>query len=91
SWQPQTQKYLKSPLNYIGGKYKLLNQIIPLFPDNIDTFVDLFSGGANVGINVPAKRYIFNDMNNKINEMFRYFNNHEAEDLIAKIKSRIHE
>ncbi|MGC3051172.1 DNA adenine methylase, partial [Enterococcus faecalis] len=23
SWQPQTQKYLKSPLNYIGGKYKL--------------------------------------------------------------------
>lgn len=90
-WHPQTQKYLKSPLNYIGGKYKLLNQIIPLFPDNINTFVDLFSGGANVGINVVAKYYIFNDMNNKINEMFRYFNNYTADELILKIKNRINQ
>lgn len=91
TWQPQTQKYLKSPLNYIGGKYKLLNQIIPLFPNDIDTFVDLFSGGANVGINVTANRHIFNDMNNKINEMFRYFNEHSADELILKIKNRINQ
>lgn len=88
-WQPQTQKYLKSPLNYIGGKYKLLNQIIPLFPNDINTFVDLFSGGANVGINVTANHHIFNDMNYKINEMFRYFNEHTADELIIKIKNRI--
>ena len=37
--------YIKSPLNYVGGKYKLLNEIIPLFPENINTFVDLFGGG----------------------------------------------
>lgn len=36
--------YIKSPLNYVGGKYKLLNEIIPLFPENINTFVDLFGG-----------------------------------------------
>ena len=36
---------IKSPLNYTGGKFKLLPQILPLFPDNIDTFVDLFAGG----------------------------------------------
>lgn len=40
------QTYIKSPLNYIGGKYRLLKQILPLFPANIDTFVDLFSGGG---------------------------------------------
>ena len=35
-------KPIASPLNYIGGKYKLLPQIFPLFPDNVDTFVDIF-------------------------------------------------
>ena len=35
-------QYIKSPLNYVGGKYKLLPQIMPLFPDNIDTFYDLY-------------------------------------------------
>ena len=48
-------KYIKSPLNYTGGKYKLLEQIIPLFPPNIDTLVDLFAGGCNVTVNVEAK------------------------------------
>ncbi|MFZ7260303.1 DNA adenine methylase, partial [Avibacterium avium] len=38
-------------MNYIGGKFKLLKQITPLFPKKIDTFVDLFAGGVNVGIN----------------------------------------
>ena len=49
-------KYVKSCLNYTGGKYKLLPQIIPLFPEDINMFVDLFCGGCNVGINVNAKK-----------------------------------
>ncbi len=53
--------YIKSPLNYTGGKYKLLPQILPLFPDNIKTFVDLFGGGFNVGINVEAESVLYND------------------------------
>lgn len=89
SWQPQTQKYIKSPLNYIGGKFKLLEQILPLFPNKINTFVDLFSGGANVGINVEANHHIFNDMNNRINELFRYFAQHEPDELVKIIKNRI--
>ncbi len=43
-------KYIKSPLNQIGGKYKLLNQIVRYFPKNIDTFYDLFAGGCDVAI-----------------------------------------
>lgn len=86
-----TKKYIKSPLNYIGGKYKLLDQILPLFPKNIDTFVDIFSGGANVGINVKAKEYIFNDMNNRINEMFRYFQTQPPVKLVQQIEERIDE
>lgn len=52
---------VKSCLNYTGNKYDLLEQIIPLFPDNIDTFYDLFGGGCNVGINVECNRVIYND------------------------------
>lgn len=39
--------YYKNPFNYTGSKYKLLPQILPLFPSNIDTFVDLFGGGRD--------------------------------------------
>jgi hypothetical protein len=48
----QTQKevlfmeYIKSPLNYTGGKYKLLPQLLEVFPKQVDTFVDLFAGGG---------------------------------------------
>jgi adenine-specific DNA-methyltransferase len=41
-------EYVKSPLNYTGGKYKLLSQILPLFPNEIDTFIDLFGGGVQL-------------------------------------------
>lgn len=81
--------YIKSPLNYIGGKYKLLPQILPLFPKDIDTFVDLFSGGGNVGINVKSNRVIFNDINSKINGLFRYFQGKNPDQLISEINARI--
>lgn len=55
-------KLIASPLNYTGGKSKLLPQLIPLFPDNITTFVDIFCGGCNVAINVQARNYICNDL-----------------------------
>jgi DNA adenine methylase len=53
--------FIKSPLNYIGGKHKILPQIIPLFPKDINCFVDLFAGGANVGLNISAKKVVLND------------------------------
>ena len=36
--------YIKSPLNYTGGKYKLLPQLLELFPKRVETFIDLFAG-----------------------------------------------
>ena len=54
-------KFIKSPLNYIGGKYAILPQLFPLFPKEINIFLDLFAGGANVGINAEAHEIILND------------------------------
>lgn len=66
---------IQSPLNYTGGKFKLLPQILPLFPKNIDIFVDLFCGGANVGVNVPSKTTILNDTNDNLTLLFGMFKN----------------
>ena len=86
-----TKKYIKSPMNYIGGKYKLLPQILPNFPNYIGTFVDLFSGGCNVAINVNANNIICNDINKKIIELFETFKNTELSEILYKIKTRITE
>ena len=69
------KELIQSPLNYTGGKYKLLPQILPHFPQDVDRFVDLFCGGGNVGINVPCNRVIFNDNNELLRYMFGTFKN----------------
>lgn len=84
-------KYIKSPLNYTGGKYKILSPIFEIFPDKIDTFVDLFAGGFNVGINVEANTIICNDQITYLIELYEYLENTSIEDVIAAIKGRINE
>ncbi|HBT73212.1 MAG TPA: hypothetical protein DEB37_13470 [Lysinibacillus sp.] len=83
--------YIKSPLNYIGGKYKLLKQIVPLFPTKINTFVDLFAGGLNVGINVKAQRIIANDINKFVIGVLTDMATKSVEEILAHIHSRINE
>lgn len=82
-------RIIKSPLNYIGGKYKLLNQITPLFPNKINTFIDLFAGGCNVGININANKIILNDNLTYLIELFKVFKNDDTESIINHIENRI--
>lgn len=82
-------KILKSPLNYIGGKYKLLPQILPLFPKNINTFIDLFAGGCNVGINVQANKIIFNDNLIFLVDMYNSILNESLDITLNHIEERI--
>lgn len=85
------KRFVKSPMNYIGGKYKLLPQLIPLFPKDIDTFIDLFSGGFNVAVNVEAKKTICNDLNNRIVEMVRFFCYADETSVLRRIEEKIQE
>lgn len=57
----EAKEMIPSALNYTGGKFKLLPQILPLFPQDADQAVDLFCGGCNVGINVNCSKVWFND------------------------------
>jgi len=58
---------IESPINYMGSKYKLLEQLVPLFP-KCETFVDLFAGGGSVYMNVAPnyKRVIVNEYINGV-------------------------
>jgi len=83
--------YIKSPLNYIGGKYRLLKQIMPLFPSRINKFVDLFAGGFNVGINVSADVIYANDINTYVIEILKAFRKNDLKDILSHIERRIKE
>lgn len=90
---PQTdqKRFVKSPMNYIGGKYKLLPQLMNLFPTNIDTFVDLFAGGFNVSANVQSNKTICNDLNSRIVEMVRFFCYADEATVLRRIEEKIKE
>lgn len=86
----KSKLFVKSPLNYTGGKFKLLDQLISKFPKKIDVFVDLFGGGFNVGANIKAKKIIYNDIQKPIKRLIEllYRNNpiaiiDEVENIIS--------
>lgn len=81
--------YIKSPMNYTGGKYKILEHIIPSFPDNMNNFVDLFAGGLNVGINVQANIIYANDQITYLIQLYKLFQDTPVDDLLKMIKARI--
>ena len=81
--------YIKSPMNYTGGKYKILEHIIPSFPKSINNFVDLFAGGLNVGINVQADTIYANDQITYLVDLYKLFQDTPVDSLLSAIKERI--
>lgn len=61
-----------SAINYMGSKRRLLPQIKPLLPDNINTFYDVFAGSLIMDLNVKAQHYVANDLNSELMGMFAY-------------------
>ncbi|WP_294595492.1 Dam family site-specific DNA-(adenine-N6)-methyltransferase [uncultured Phocaeicola sp.] len=53
----------RSPLFYVGDKYKLIREIKTHFPNNINRFIEPFVGGGSVMMNVDANCFILNDIN----------------------------
>jgi DNA adenine methylase Dam len=74
--------YIHSPLNYTGGKHRLLPQLIPLFPQTpIRAFVDLFCGACNVSLNVHAQTIVCNDTDKNIVDILQSFKGYEFNTL----------
>lgn len=81
--------YIKSPLNYTGGKYKLLDRIIPSFPAKCNNFVDLFTGGMDIAVNVEADTIYANDRIDYLIELYEYFQNTNIDEIIAAINKQV--
>lgn len=80
----------KSYLNYSGSKDVLMNKIIKELPKSISTFVDVMGGAFNVGANIYAtKEVIYNDYNDKIYEIIKYFNENHPDKIIKEIENII--
>lgn len=83
--------YIKSPLNYTGGKYKLLDNILTNLPSNCKNFVDLFAGGFNVGVNVSANTIFANDHISYLIELYEIFQKTSVREIIDMINNKINE
>lgn len=81
--------YAKSPLNYTGGKYKLLPQLLDKFPKSFDTFIDLFGGGFNVGANINAKKTVYNDKQKEVFRILQIFVKYDYDIIINNIEKLI--
>lgn len=83
------REFVKSPLNYTGGKHKLLPQISKFIPEDIDTFYDMFCGGANVGINAKSKSIVCIDKDKNVIDLHNLISSVNFDELHQDILSII--
>ena len=76
----------ESPLNYIGSKAKVVPEIRKYQPEQYSTVIDAFGGGFNVGINLPARRIIYNDLNYRVTELIRSFREYDTYSYLLYIR-----
>ena len=86
---PDWEHYIKSPLNYTGNKFRILQQIRPHFPQHIGTMVDLFCGGATVGLNTPCNEVIFIDNNPYVINLLHHLSACQFDNLLAQLEHLI--
>lgn len=83
-------KLRRSPLFYVGDKYKLATQLLPLFPKEIGLFVEPFAGGGSISLNVDAKEVILNDSNPFVASLHKWLQSQESIDAtLSSLQARI--
>jgi DNA adenine methylase Dam len=70
----------------------LINKgLIDLFPKDINRFIDLFAGSAVVSMNVEAKKYLVNDVDAHLYDLYAMFKVFSDNTIIRHIEGRIDE
>lgn len=75
---------LHSPMNYTGGKAKMVGFLTTLFPKDINHFYDLFAGGLNVSLNADCKTAVCNDINSRLIEVYKYASSFDTFDVLER-------
>ena len=82
--------YYESPIPYMGNKYKLLRQLLPLFPEKCDTFYDLFGGSGVVSMNYRGQcKTVYNEFNPIIVSLIGMIRNSDVEELDKYFKEKV--
>jgi DNA adenine methylase len=84
------EKINRSPLFYIGDKYKLVSEIKTYFPSTINRFIEPFVGGGSVFLNINANEYLLNDIDSYVIDIHKFLSSYvnkedEFFDLIFSI------
>ena len=86
------REILESPIFYMGNKYKLLKQLIPLFPEECDTFLDVFGGSCVVSMNYKGRvRTVYNEINDNVVNLVKMFKENDSEELDRYFQGKIDE
>ena len=70
------EKINRSPLFYVGDKYKLVREIKTHFPTTINRFIEPFVGGGSVFLNIKADEYILNDIDSYVVDIHKFLCSH---------------
>ncbi|OUQ31779.1 Dam family site-specific DNA-(adenine-N6)-methyltransferase [Massilimicrobiota timonensis] len=73
-------KPVRSPLFYVGDKYKLVSQLKKLFPDQIDNYYEPFCGGGSSFINTVANNYFLNDIDSNVIRIHNFLGEYANKD-----------
>lgn len=65
-------KNYRSPLFYMGDKFKLLDQLKNIFSNNINNFIEPFAGGGSVFLNIKANKYLLNDRDSYLIKLHKH-------------------
>lgn len=70
---------MKGPLSYVGGKNRIANDIIKLFPEH-STYVEPFAGGAQILFRKPRSEVeVLNDLDGELVNFYRVCQVHHEE------------
>lgn len=86
-------KHDKSMFNFVGNKYKQLSQLEEIFPQEINNFIDLFTGGGDVATNMLMRAHCVyaNDINKFMIDMMKEFQSKSLNEVLDFVDKRINE
>lgn len=84
-------KKSRSPLFYVGDKYKIINQIKVYFPKEIKRYIEPFVGGGSSFLNVSANEFILNDIDSNIINLHKFLTEYSNKkgDFFKEIEEKI--
>jgi DNA adenine methylase len=81
----QDRRLKRSPLFFVGDKARILPQILPHFPSEIENYAEPFLGGGSTSLNLDARQYLLSDINGPLVNLHSELRRLSIEDDLVRI------